>query len=319
MTNIIKQDTIKKKIFLIREQSVMLDSSLAELYGVETKVLNQAVKRNHKRFPEDFMFQLTKEEFLRCQNVASSLRSQIVTLKTGRGRHRKYLPYAFTEQGVAMLSSVLNSNRAIQVNIAIMRVFVNVRKIVSANREMLIKLDKLESRVESHDKETKKEIKNIFEVIHKQTETKLLSPDKPFSNKKVIKGIISSCEEYIYWVDKYFSKAGLDWLYESFRADKVKEIKILMLSDKVNKKFVSLYKDLKKELKSNKVKFEIKGIVDKKVSSAFHDRWIISKGLCYNVPSTDIVARGQYAEVKKTNNIPPFDKWWRKSRGIDKI
>jgi len=317
MANIIKQDVVEKRIFLIRGLNVMIDSSLAELYGVETKVLNQAVKRNRKRFPKDFMFRLTKVEFddLRRQYDTPSLRSQFVTLKTGRGQHRKYLPYVFTEQGVAMLSSVLNSERAVQVNIAIMRVFVNVRKIVSANKEALMKLNRLEDRIESNSKK----IKTIFEVIHRQSEAKLLSPNKPFSNKKAVRDIVNSCSEYIYWIDKYFSKAGLDWLSDSLDIDKVKEIKILMLSDKVNKKFISLYKDLKKELRSNKVKFEIRGIVDKKVSSAFHDRWIISKGFCYNLPSTDTVARGQYTEVKKTTNIPPFDSWWRKSQSIEKI
>jgi hypothetical protein len=89
-----------------------------------------------------------------------------------------------------------------------------------------------------------------------------------------------------------------------------------MLPDKVNNKFLSLYKDLKKEFKSDKVKLEIRGIVDKKVGSGIHDRWIISEGLCYNVPSTDTVARGQYTEVKQSNNFPPFNKWWRKSKEI---
>lgn len=196
MANIIRQDVIEKRIFLIRGQNVMLDSSLAELYGVETKVLNQAVKRNRERFPKDFMFRLTKEESgnLRSQNDPSSLRSQSVTLKSRRGRHRKYLPYVFTEQGVAMLSSVLNSKRAIQVNIAIMRVFVNVRKIVSANKEVLTKLNRLEDRVESQGKK----IKTIFDVIHRQSEAKLLSPSEPFSNKKAFRDIISNCREYIY-------------------------------------------------------------------------------------------------------------------------
>ena len=123
MANIvIKQDIIEKKIFLIRGLNVMLDKDLAELYGVETKYLIRQVRRNIERFPEDFMFQLTKEEFLRCQNVTSSWGG------------RRYLPYVFTEQGVAMLSSVLNSERAIQVNIGIMRVFVNIRNLVSTNK-----------------------------------------------------------------------------------------------------------------------------------------------------------------------------------------
>ena len=109
---------IQSLIYEIRGYKVMVDTDLAKLYGVETKVLNQAVKRNIKRFPEDFMFQLTHEE---C------LRSQFVTLNTKQGHHLKYLPYAFTEQGVAMLSSVLRSDAAIEVNIRIMRAFVSIR------------------------------------------------------------------------------------------------------------------------------------------------------------------------------------------------
>ena len=114
----------------------MLDRDLADLYEVETKVLNQAVKRNILRFPQDFMFQLTKVEFEALKRQIESLadlspsRSQIVTLKTGRGYNLKYLPFAFTEQGVAMLTGILNSEKAIQMNIAIMRAFVGIRKII---------------------------------------------------------------------------------------------------------------------------------------------------------------------------------------------
>ena len=115
----------------------MLDADLADLYGVSTKRLNEAVRRNAERFPEDFMFQLSREE-------VDSLRSQIATLKTGRGRHRKFLPYAFTEQGVAMLSGVLHSPRAIQVNIAIMRAFVRMRRMLVSHEELARKVDSLE-------------------------------------------------------------------------------------------------------------------------------------------------------------------------------
>lgn len=114
---------IQQKIYVIRGEQVMLDSDLAEMYGMETKVLKQAVKRNINRFPSDFMFELTKEEF-------ESLRSQIVTSNKRGGT--RYMPYAFTEQGVAMLSSILNSDTAIEVNIAIMRTFVAVRRLVAA-------------------------------------------------------------------------------------------------------------------------------------------------------------------------------------------
>ncbi len=122
--------SIQNRIYEIRGERVMLDKDLAALYEVEIRILNQAVKRNNKRFPPDFMFQLTKEEYesLRFQietlETDNALTSQIVTLKTGRGQHRKFLPFAFTEQSVAMLSGILSSDKAINMNIAIMRAFV---------------------------------------------------------------------------------------------------------------------------------------------------------------------------------------------------
>jgi hypothetical protein len=135
---------IAQVIRFIRREKVLLDSDLAILYGVSTKVLNQAVKRNLGRFPEDFMFQLTAEE-------TRSLRSQFVTLK--RGQHLKYQPYAFTEQGVAMLSSILKSERAVKVNIAIMRAFVQLRQTLETNRELARKFAELENKVGKHDEE----------------------------------------------------------------------------------------------------------------------------------------------------------------------
>jgi len=131
---------ITRAIKFLRGQRVLLDEDLATLYGVETKVLVQAVKRNVTRFPEDFMHQLTASEW-------AALRSQSVTLKPSRGRHRKYLPYAFTEQGVAMLSSVLRSPRAIAVNIEIMRAFVRMREMLASNHELARRIDQLESRI----------------------------------------------------------------------------------------------------------------------------------------------------------------------------
>ena len=149
--SIIPAERIERAILLVRGQKVLLDKDLAELYGVATKVLNQAVKRNLARFPDDFMIQLTAEE-------AEALRSQIVTLKTGRGEHRKFLPYAFTEQGVAMLSSVLNSERAIEVNIAIMRAFVRLREMIASHKDLARKLDDLERKYDS-------QFKMVFEAI----------------------------------------------------------------------------------------------------------------------------------------------------------
>jgi hypothetical protein len=139
-------EVIKGKIYLIRGQKVLLDNDLAEMYGVETASLNRAVKRNINRFPQDFMFQLTVVE-------SSALRCQIgISKPEGRGG-RRYLPNVFTEQGVAMLSSVLHSGRAVQVNIAIMRAFVQMRELAASNREIARKLDELEKKYDKHDKQ----------------------------------------------------------------------------------------------------------------------------------------------------------------------
>jgi phage regulator Rha-like protein len=145
-------EVIQRRIMRIRGDRVMLDHHLAELYGVETKQLKRAVRRNIRRFPPDFMFELTREEY-------NSLRSQIGTIK--RGEHSKYLPMAFTEQGVAMLSSVLNSKRAIEVNILIMRAFIRLREAMAGSKELARKLDELEKRIAGHDES----IQTLFQAI----------------------------------------------------------------------------------------------------------------------------------------------------------
>jgi len=151
MPNRIAVDIIATKILEIRGKKVMLDRDLAKLYGVETKYLIRQVKRNAERFPDDFMYQLNPQEVinLRCQNVTSSWGG------------RRYLPYVFTEQGVAMLSSVLNSKRAIRVNILIMRAFVKLRKFLFTHKELVHKLEDLERKIEIHDMD----IRDIFEAI----------------------------------------------------------------------------------------------------------------------------------------------------------
>ena len=149
-------DNIEPLIKIIRGQQVMLDRDLATLYGVETKRLNEQVKRNIKRFPEDFMFQLTKDE---C------LRSQIATLNEGRGQHLKYMPYVFTENGVAMLSSVLRSDTAIEVNIRIMRAFTSMRHFLQNNAEVFQRLSTMEYHqleMQQHQQETDKRIEEVF-------------------------------------------------------------------------------------------------------------------------------------------------------------
>jgi hypothetical protein len=139
--SVIPDDIVINKIYLIRGEKVMLDSDLAELYGVETKRLNEQVKRNMERFPEDFMFQLSLEEF-------DNLKSQIATSKWGG---RRTMPYVFTEHGVLMLSSVLNSELAIKVNIQIVRVYTKIRNMLADNKSMLSKFEQVEQRLAQHD------------------------------------------------------------------------------------------------------------------------------------------------------------------------
>ena len=142
----IPEEVIQKRIYLLRGYRVMLDHDLAELYGVTVKRLNEQVKRNRRRFPQDFMLRFTIAE-------ARSLRSQIATLKKQkRGGHRKYLPYAFTEQGVAMLSGVLNSPRAIDVNVAIMRTFVKLREMLETHKDLKKKIEEMEKKYDGNFK-----------------------------------------------------------------------------------------------------------------------------------------------------------------------
>lgn len=157
--SVISIERLEKSIYYIRGEKVMLDEDLARLYLVRTKVLVQAVKRNRQRFPNDFMFQLTTEEY-------SALRSQIVTSSGRAGR--RALPYAFTEHGVSMLSSVLNSERAIEVNIAIIRAFIKMRQMIAGNKDLAQRLNELEKR---YDAQFKVVFNSIRELINAQPKT----------------------------------------------------------------------------------------------------------------------------------------------------
>jgi hypothetical protein len=161
-TELIPIERIQNFIFLIRGEKVLLAQQLAELYGVPVRVLIQAVKRNSERFPNDFVFQLTPQEF-------ANLKSQIVI--SSWGGLRRALPYAFTEQGVAMLSSVLRSGRAVQVNVAIMRAFVSLRRLLATNETLSRKFAELERKLEGHDEA----IKSLFNAIREL----MLPPAKP--------------------------------------------------------------------------------------------------------------------------------------------
>ena len=200
---------IEPLIKVIRGQQVMLDKDLAILYGVEAKVLNQAVKRNVERFPNDFRFQLTKEE---C------LRSQIVTLNEKQGQHLKYMPYAFTEQGVAMLSSVLRSQTAIEVNIQIMRAFVSMRHFMVNNASVFSRLETIEYHqleMQQHQQETDKRIDEVFRRLD---EGNAKPKQGVFYNGQIydaytfVSGLIKSAKKRIVLIDNYVDETVLTLL-----------------------------------------------------------------------------------------------------------
>lgn len=159
---IVPDETVMDKIYYIREQKVMLDRDLAELYGVETKRLKEAVRRNKARFPKDFMFQMRKREF-------ENWRTQLAPSNNDRQGGLRYAPFCFTEQGVTMLSCVLSSERAISMNIRIIRIFTRMREMMLTHKDILLKLEQLETKTSRHDEE----IKKIFEYLKQ-----LLSPPK---------------------------------------------------------------------------------------------------------------------------------------------
>lgn len=164
------EQTILEQIFLIRGEKVMIDFHLAELYRIETKQLKRQVRRNIERFPEDFMFELTHEEY-------NSLRSQFGTLK--RGEHSKYIPMVFTENGGSMLSSVLNSVVAIRVNIQIMRTFTKIRKMLADNTELRLDIERIKTKLDNHDKN----IEVVFQYLDELVERKPPGVRKPIGYK----------------------------------------------------------------------------------------------------------------------------------------
>ena len=202
-------DKIESLIKVIRGQQVMLDRDLATLYGVEVKRLNEQVKRNIKRFPKDFMFQLTKEE---C------LRSQIATLNEGRGQHLKYMPYVFTENGVAMLSSVLRSDTAIEVNIRIMRAFTSMRHFLQNNAEVFQRLSTLEYHQLEMQQHFQESDKRIEEVFRRLDEGNAKPKQGVFYNGQIydaynfVSDLIKSAKKRIILIDNYVDETVLTLL-----------------------------------------------------------------------------------------------------------
>lgn len=215
----IQMDELQKRIYTLYGVQVMLDAELAHLYGVETKVLNQAVKRNIERFPSEFMFQLAESDMenLKSQIATlnnNSLRSQSVTLKSGRGQHRKYLPYVFTEQGVAMLSAVLKSETAVKVSIQIMSAFVAMRRFLQTNAQVFQRLDTLELKQNQTDQKVER-VLNALEEKSTLPKQGIFFDGQVFDAWHFVSDLIRSATRSIILIDNYIDDSTLSLFAKS--------------------------------------------------------------------------------------------------------
>ena len=244
MNELIKKESIEDMIYEIRGKQVMLDSDLAKLYEVETKYLNRQVKRNIERFPEDFCFQLTKDEYyeiLRCQNV---------TLELKQGQFSKYLPYVFTETGVSMLASVLHSETAVNMSIKIIRVFVAMRHYLKKD---LSRISNIETKVIEHDNRIKV-VEDIFDNF-KEKNNYLFFKDESYDAYSVFLDILGKSKEEIIIIDNYIDKSILDIL-------KAVNKQIIIITNKYNNRDYKKYKEQYHNIKL-------------KIDDSFHDRFIV--------------------------------------------
>lgn len=248
---------IKSMIYVVRNQQVMMDSDLAMLYQVETKVFNQAVKRNIARFPDNFRFQLTKDEY-------AALRSQVVTLNenVGRGTHRKYLPYVFTEQGIAMLSAVLRSDVAIQVSINIMNAFVEMRRFIANNALLFERISNVELKQLEYQKQTDEKLEQIFEYIseHEEASQKVFFDGQIYDAFSLIVSLIQKAEKEITLIDGYVDVGTLN-----------------LLSKKNENVSVTIYTQKRTRLtKTDTENFNAQyPTLEVKYTKVFHDRFLI--------------------------------------------
>jgi hypothetical protein len=251
-------DAIKTKIYLVRDQQVMLDSDLAEIYGVATKVFNQAIKRNKDRFPIAFRFQLTEIEF-------DNLRSQFVTSSLQAQEHggRRYLPYVFTEQGVAMLASVLNSKTAIQVSIKIVNAFVEMRRFINNNAQVFARLSSVEQRQIAFESETEKNFDKVFQALETSQEAPkqgIFYDCQVYDAYLFVCNLIRGAKKSLILVDNYVDESVLTLL--SKRSDKV--------SATIYTKSVS--KQLALDIKKHNEQYPI---IEVKSFDSTHDRFLI--------------------------------------------
>jgi len=253
---IVNADNLQCLIYTIRGVQVMYDTDLAELYDVEIKRLNEQVKRNRERFPEEFMFQITDEEF-------AFLRSQNATLEIGRGRHRKYLPYVFTEQGVAMLSAVLRSKTAVKVSIQIIKAFVAMRKFITTNAQIFHRLDAVEQKQLKHKAETDEKFDRIFNAI----ESKEITPKQGvffngqiFDAYQFVCDLIRTARNTILIIDNYIDDTVLTHLTK-----RNKGVKVTILTKTISKQLALDIKKFNEQYSAIEIK-EFKNS---------HDRFII--------------------------------------------
>jgi len=251
---IITIDSIQNRILTVRGKQVMLDSDLAELYDVSTGRLNEQVKRNIERFPQDFMFQLTKNEWNEI-----SLRSQNATLNTGRGRHRKYLPFVFTEQGVSSLSGVLKSEIAVKVNIAIMRAFVGMRKFLMENATVFQRLDKIELKQLETDKKVGSIIKALEDKSIKHNQG-IFFNGQVFDAYTFVSDLIRSAKKSIILIDNYIDDTVLTHFTK-----REKSVSFTIFTKNISKQ-------LKLDIEKHNAQYEP---VTVKVFTDAHDRFLI--------------------------------------------
>ena len=251
------QFDIKSMIYVVRNQQVMIDSDLAMLYQVETKRLNEAVKRNIARFPEEFRLQLTAEE-------TESLRSQFATLNEndGRGKHRKYLPYVFTEQGIAMLSAVLRSDVAIQVSISIMKSFVEMRRFIANNALLFERISTVELRQLEYQKQTDEKLEQIFEYIseHEESSQKVFFDGQIYDAFSLIVNLIQKAEIEITLIDGYVDVGTLNLL-----SKKKSDVAVTIYTQKQTKLTKADVKNFNAQYPTLKIKY----------TKVFHDRFLI--------------------------------------------
>lgn len=250
---IVSDKTIRNLIFVVREQQVMMDSDLAALYQVETKVFNQAVKRNIARFPNAFRFQLTNEEY-------EGLRSQIVT-SNGRGG-RRYLPYVFTEQGIAMLSAVLNSDIAIQVSIQIMTAFVEMRRFLVNNTVLFEKISEMNWRQQEFEKKTDERFKKVFNYIaeHNEIKQKIFFDGQIYDAFSLLVELVGKAEKTVILIDNYVDVDTLNIL-----AKKKRNVNACIYTVKQTKLTATDVRNFNRQYPKLEVKY----------TGAFHDRFLI--------------------------------------------